>query len=162
MATTPNNRQRQQQQQQPAENITVYFDIETMQVVDEDGQLRRHLPNLLVAAAQDGDLQTWYGPGCIASFIAWLDVLQGYTNDDEFDNDEEDDPQIKITVLAHNIQGYDRYFLLQEYQLQARNYNQFRNEGKIIKLRVGKLGKERVIPCRLPTSHPLSGLTTTL
>ena len=67
-----------------------------MQVADEDGQLRRHLPNLLVAATQEGDLQTWYGPGCIASFIAWLDVLQGYNgNNDEFDDEDDDDPPSK-------------------------------------------------------------------
>ena len=132
-----------------------------MQVVDEDGQLRRHLPNLLVAATQDGDLQTWYGPGCIASFIAWLDVLQGY--DDEFDDEDDEDPPIKITVLAHNFQGYDSYFLLQEYQLQARNYNQIRNGGKILELRVGKLGKERVrfIDSLSFLSMPLTNFTST-
>ena len=52
--------------------------------------------------------------------------------------------QTKITVIAHNFQGYDSYFLLQEYQLQARNYNQTRNGGKVLELRVGKLGKEKI------------------
>ena len=47
-------------------------------------------------------------------------------------------------MLAHNFQGYDSYFLMHEYQLQAPNYNQIRNGGKILELRVGKLGKERI------------------
>ena len=127
------------------EKITVYFVIESMQVSEEDNNNTfRHVPNLVVAASDASDLQSWYGSHCIRDFIAWLDSLTNETNDDADEDDDEDDDdadsntKIKLTVIAHNFQGYDSYFIIQEYQRQARNYTQIVNGGKILALKVGK------------------------
>ena len=90
--------------------------------------------------------------------------MQSYDgNDDEFDDEDDEDPPIRITVIAHNFQGYDSYFIMQEYQAQARNYNQIRNGGKILELRVGKPGKERIrfIDSLSFLTMPLATITST-
>ena len=126
------------------EKITVYFDIESMQVSEEDNNTFRHVPNLVVAASEASDLKSWYGPHCIRDFVTWLDSLANdgsNENDDDDDDDDDDDEsnsKIKLTVIAHNFQGYDSYFIIQEYQRQARNYRQIVNGGKILALKVGK------------------------
>ena len=101
-----------------------------------------------MAATADGKLQNWYGPDCIKDFVGWLDTLLGGNsneNDGEDDEDEEEeDSQPKITVAAHNLQGYDSYFVIQEYHRQARNLTQIRNGGKVLELKVGKPNHERL------------------
>ena len=129
------------------ERLSVYFDIETMQERDDDhADVFRHVPNLVVAATTDGDLQHWYGPDCIREFVTWLDTLLGGSHDDDDEDAEDDDKdsQPKITVVAHNFQGYDSYFIIREYHRQARNLTQIRNGGKVLELKVGKPNHERL------------------
>ena len=132
-----NPRRPRPQQRVPAgpteeeERLSVYFYIETMQEVKEGrGTVLRHVPNLVVAATDTGDLQHWYGPHCIREFVTWLDTLLGGEEEEEDDDDHEvQDPKGKITVVAYNFQGYDSYFVILEYHRQARNLTQIRNGG---------------------------------
>ena len=39
-----------------------------------------------------------------------------------------------ITVLAHNFQGYDGYFIVDEYHKQHRIVDQLRNGGKLLQV----------------------------
>ena len=90
--------------------------------------------------------------------------MQSNTNDDDDDDDDDgEEEQTKITVIARNFQGYDSYFLLQEYQLQARDYNQIRNGGKVLELRVEKPGKGklRFIDSLSFLPMPLASFTST-
>ena len=65
-------------------------------------------------------------------------------NNTEEDDDSEDGSKRKITVVAHNFQGYNSYFLLQEYHRQARDLTQIVNGGKVLELKVGKTDKEKI------------------
>ena len=75
----PQRRQRRKQQQQQqtpfepveSETVSVYFDIESMQV--HEGDTLKHEPNLLVAGTDSRDLVHWCGPQCIHNFVTWLD-----------------------------------------------------------------------------------------
>ena len=141
----PQNRLHQPESEEP-DLINVYFDIESMQErrEEEEGCLE-HVPNLVVAGTDTSDLQSWYGPNCIKDFVNWLDTLLGDDDEDEDEDDDEDpDSRCKITVIAHNFQGYDSYFIIQEYHRQARSLTQIRNGGKVLELKVGKTDHERI------------------
>ena len=66
-------------------------------------------------------------------------------SEEDSDNESTASPsKRKITVIAHNFQGYDSYFVIQEYHRQARDLSQIRNGGKVLELKVGKKDHERI------------------
>jgi len=76
--------------------LHVFFDIEAMQPDEQ------HIANLLVAETEDDDQPIRFpGPYCTRDFLEWLDTLT--LNDTR-----------QVNVLAHNFQGYDGYFVVQE------------------------------------------------
>ena len=80
------------QSSQTKENLFVYWDSETMQ---DTGV---HVPNLVCAATSNCDeLFHFEGTTCIQDFIDWLRELA---------------LDFKLTVLAHNSQGFDSYLNL--------------------------------------------------
>ena len=75
--------------------LHVFFDIEAMQDT-----------NLVVAETEDDNRPFHFkGDSCMANFHEWLDTL---TAGDTCD----------VTVIAHNFQGYDGYFVVEEYHRQ--------------------------------------------
>ena len=80
--------------------IFVYYDIEAMQ------DTGIHIPNLLCAETSDSDASIHFsGPTCIEHFLEWLDTLT---------NTSEQEEQRQVIAVAHNAQGYDSYFILEE------------------------------------------------
>ena len=119
--------------------ITVYFDIEAMQV--NEGEILKHEPNLMVAATTLSErLECWPGPSCIRDFVGWLDRL--LEDDDDAGDARNRQPKKKILALAHNFQGYDSYFIIQEYHRRARDLVQNVPGGKVLELKVGKTDRE--------------------
>lgn len=96
--------------------LHVFFDIEAMQ------DTGRHVPNLLIAEMENDDrLERFRGEHCVRDFLEWLDTLT--------ENDTR-----PVTVIAHNFQGYDGYFVVDEYHKQNRIVNQVRNGGKLMQV----------------------------
>ena len=74
--------------------LHVFFDIEAMQLHQE------HEPNLLVAETEEeSEPFVFSGKDCVCDFLEWLEELT------------EEDTR-KVTVIAHNFQGYDGYFVV--------------------------------------------------
>ena len=96
--------------------LLVFFDIEAMQ------DTKTHVANLVVAETEEDDRPFHFkGDSCMANFLEWLDTLTaGDTRD--------------VTVIAHSFQGYDGYFVVDEYHRQDRIVEQVRNGGKIMQL----------------------------
>ena len=96
--------------------LHVFFDIEATQ------QTGRHVPNLLIAETEYDDRPFHFkGEHCVRDFLEWLDTLT-----------EEDTRQ--VTVIAHNFQGYDGYFVVDEYHRQHRIVGQIRNGAKLLQV----------------------------
>ena len=83
--------------------LHVFFDIEAMQ----DTNL--HLANLLIA-----ETEHFRGENCVKHILEWLETLT--------ENDTR-----PLTVIAHNFQSYDGYFVADEYHRQHRIIEQVRN-----------------------------------
>ena len=98
------------------EHLFVYWDSETMQ---DTGV---HVPNLVCAATSNSDeLFHFEGSTCIPDFLDWLrEVGQDY----------------KLTVLAHNSQGFDSYLILNELYKQYVMLEQIFNGAKILSLSI--------------------------
>ena len=131
-----------------------------------EGDSLQHVPNLVVACTDTSDLYYLYGSSCIRDFVRWVDTLLGEdnnNNDDDDDDSEEEDSKRQITLIAHNFQGYDSYFIIQEYHRQARSLTQIRNGGKVLELKVGKTDHERIrfIDSMSFLTMPLSAFTKT-
>ncbi|PFX12181.1 putative DNA polymerase [Stylophora pistillata] len=96
--------------------LHVFFDVEAMQ---DTGQ---HVPNLVVAETENDNRPVHIrGFECMRDFLEWLDTLtEGDTRD--------------VTVLAHNFQGYDGYFVVHEYHRQNRIVKQLRNGAKLLQV----------------------------
>ncbi|XP_078355818.1 uncharacterized protein LOC144640593 [Oculina patagonica] len=96
--------------------LHVFFDIEAMQ------DTGRHIPNLLIAETEQDDRPVRFkGEHCVRDFLEWLDTLT------------EDDTR-PVTVIAHNFQGYDGYFVVDEYHNQHRIIEQIRNGAKLLQV----------------------------
>ena len=96
--------------------LYVFFDIEAMQM---HGQ---HEANLVIAETMESDKQEVFeGKDCMTSFLNWVDGLA------------EDDTR-KVTLLAHNLQGYDGYFVVRDYYKTNQNVDQIRNGAKILQI----------------------------
>ena len=97
--------------------LHVFFDIEAMQ------PHQQHIANLLVAETEDHDEpKPFPGPSCTRDFLEWLDTLT--LNDTR-----------QVNVLAHNFQGYDGYFVVQQYHSDNRIVQQLRNGCKLLEVK---------------------------
>ena len=97
--------------------LHVFFDIEAMQPDEQ------HIANLLVAETEDDDQPIRFpGPYCTRDFLEWLDTLT--LNDTR-----------QVNVLAHNFQGYDGYFVVQQYHSDNRIVQQLRNGCKLLEVK---------------------------
>ena len=97
--------------------LHVSFDIEAMQPHEE------HIANLVVAETEDKDEpKPFPGPTCIRDFLEWLDTLTNYDTR-------------QVNVIAHNFQGYDGYFIIQEYYGDNRIVQQLRNGCKLLEIK---------------------------
>ena len=90
-------------------------------------ETKTHVANLVVAETEEDDRPfNFTGEHCMADFLEWLDTLT--------ENDTRD-----VTVIAHNFQGYDGYFVIDEYHRQNRIVEQVRNGGKIMQLNFDRI-----------------------
>ena len=96
--------------------LHVFFDIEAMQ------DTGRHIPNLLIAETEhDHRPVRFKGEHCVGDFLEWLDTL----------TEKDTRP---VTLIAHNFQGYDGYFTVDEYHKQHRIVEQLRNGAKLLQV----------------------------
>ena len=101
--------------------LHLFFDIEAMQ------DTGRHVANLVVAEMEDDDRPEHFkGPDCIKHFLEWLDTLT--------ENDTR-----SVTVITHNFQGYNGYFVVDEYHEQNRIVKQVRNGGKLMQVNFDRI-----------------------
>ena len=89
--------------------LHVFFNIKAMQ------DTKTHVANLVLAETKEDDHPVRFkGETCMTDFLQWLDTpTAGDTRD--------------VTVIAHNFQGYDGYFVIDEYHRQNRIVEQVRN-----------------------------------
>ena len=96
--------------------LHVFFDIEAMQ------DTGRHVANLVVAETEEDERPVRFkGKDCIRDFLEWLDTLT--INDTR-----------EVTVIAHNFQGYDSYFIVNQYHEEHRIVKQLRNGAKLLQV----------------------------
>ena len=104
------------QSSQTKENLFVYWDSVTMQ---DTGV---HVPNLLCTTTSNcDDLYRFEGTTCIQDFMDWLRELA---------------LDFKLTVLAHNSQGFDSYSILDEHYQQYVVPEQVVNRAKILSISI--------------------------
>ena len=102
----------------------MYFDIEARQ---EHGE---NVANLLCAERYDEDEQfVIEGENCVESFLD--SVGEPCLEDDEAER--------MVICVAHNFQGYDSYFVLDEFYKQKIYPDQIVNGAKILSMSVDKL-----------------------
>ena len=92
----------------------LFFDLECRQ---ENGN---HEPNLCVVQNEAGEEWVFHGDKTIDEFCEWL-----FT-----------DEHAGCTVMAHNFQGYDSYFILQYLRKQGIKYNVIMRGAKVLSLKV--------------------------
>ena len=100
--------------------LFVYFDIEARQDTGE------HVANLLCAETSESNEQfSFLGESCVEEFLDWVTSLT-----------RTDNPHVQRNVicLAHNLKGYDSYFILEQCYRQYRRVNQLANGAKILSL----------------------------
>ena len=101
--------------------LHVFFDIEAMQPHE------KHVPNLVVAETDEDDHPVRFpGDHCVRDFLEWLDTL---TNNDTR----------PVNVLAHNFQGYDGYFVANQYHHDNRLIEQLRNGCNLLEIKHDRL-----------------------
>ena len=66
------------------------------------------------------------GEHCLREFLEWLDTL---TQDDTR----------PVNVLAHNFQGYDGYFVVNQYHADNQTIQQIRNGCKLLEVQHDKI-----------------------
>lgn len=88
----------EEEKEEEEKSMFVFFDIECMQ---ETGY---HVPNLLVSQVNGSDeFYVFKREGCVGEFLDWLNAFS-LSNEG-----------VKIVVVAHNMQGYDGYMIVEEY-----------------------------------------------
>ena len=92
----------------------LFFNLECRQ---ENGT---HEPNLCIVQNEAGDEWVFYGDTTEEDFCEWL-----FTHE-----------HIGCTVMAHNFQGYDSYFILQYLRNQGVKYDVIMRGGKPLSLKV--------------------------
>ena len=105
------------EEEEEKEVLYVFFDIEAMQLQG------CHEANLLVAeTSEDDEPQVFEGSSCVREFLDWLEELT------------EEDTRL-VTVIAHNFQGYDGYFVVHDYYGQNQIIQQLRNGAKLLEVK---------------------------
>lgn len=100
--------------------LFLYFDIEARQDTGE------HVANLLCAETSESEEQfTFAGDSCIEAFLDWAQSLTRTHN-----------PHIKrkVICIAHNLKGYDSYFILEHCYAHFLKPEQLVNGAKILSL----------------------------
>ena len=92
----------------------LFFDLECRQ---ENGN---HKPNLCVVQDEAGEEWIFQGDKAIDEFCEWLFTTE----------------HAGCTVMAHNFQGYDSYFILQYLRKQGVKYNVIMRGAKVVSLKV--------------------------
>ena len=101
--------------------LHVFFDIEAMQPQEQ------HIANLIVAETEEDSRPVRFqGEHCLRDFLEWLDTLT-----------QEDTRSVK--VLAHNFQGYDGYFVVNQYHFNNQKIQQIRNGCKLLEVKHDKI-----------------------
>ena len=96
--------------------LHVFFDIEAMQPQEQ------HVANLVVAETEDDPRPVRFkGEHCLRDFLEWADTL---TQDDTR----------QVNVIAHNFQGYDGYFVVNQYHSNNQTVKQIRNGCKLLQV----------------------------
>ena len=118
--------------------LYVFFDIEAMQLQGS------HEANLLVAeTSEDDEPHVFEGSSCVREFLDWLEELT------------EEDTRL-VTVIAHNFQGYDGYFVVHDYYGQIQIIQQLRNGAKLLEVKHDNVRFIFVrITCKLSMKIPL-------
>ena len=105
--------------------LFVFFDIEARQ---ETGV---HQANLLCAETSESHEQfSFFGDSCVEQFLDWAYSLTRTNN-----------PHVKrkVICLAHNLKGYDGYFILEHCYQHCMKPQQLVNGAKILSLTLGRL-----------------------
>ena len=92
----------------------LFFDLECRQ------ENRNHEPNLCVVQNEAGEEWVFYGDKTIDEFCEWLFTTE----------------HAGCTVMAHNFQGYDSYFILQYLREQGVKYDVIMRGAKVLSLTV--------------------------
>ena len=101
--------------------LHVFFDIEAMQPQEQ------HVANLVVGETEEDPRPVRFqGEHCLRDFLEWLDTL---TQDDTH----------PVNVLAHNFQGYDGYFVVNQYHSNNQTVKQIRNGCKLLEVKHDKI-----------------------
>ena len=101
--------------------LHVFFDIEAMQPQEQ------HIANLIVAETEEDSRPVRFqGEHCMRDFLEWLDTL----------TQEDTRP---VNVLAHNFQGYDGYFVANQYHSDNQKIQQIRNGCKLLEVKHDKI-----------------------
>ena len=96
--------------------LHVFFDIEAMQPQEQ------HVANLVVAETEDDPRPVRFKEEhCLRDFLEWADTL---TQDDTR----------QVNVIAHNFQGYDGYFVVNQYHSNNQTVKQIRNGCKLLQV----------------------------
>ena len=137
-----NDGEHEEEEDSPVPPCFVYFDIEARQ---DHGE---HVPNLLCAEINQSDeCEVFEGERCVEEFLDWIRSLT--VTDDP-------DQERPVIAVAHNFQGYDSYFILDEFYKQGICPDQIVNGAKILSMSVGKL---KFIDSMSFLQMPLSGFT---
>ena len=87
----------------------------------------QHVANLIVAETEeDSSRVRFQGEHCLRDFLEWLDTL----------TQEDTRP---VNVLAHNFQGYDGYFVVNQYHFDNQKIQQIRNGCKLLEVKHDKI-----------------------
>lgn len=107
-------------EEEEKEPLNVYFDIESQQINGE------HCANLVVWSSDEhleGRFRHAFGENCLKEFI---DDLQELTEGDTRE----------VRAIAHNLQGYDGYFVLKHYYNNNYLVEQIRNGAKLMTVKM--------------------------
>ena len=87
----------------------------------------QHVANLIVGETEDYPRPVRFqGEHCVRDFLEWLDTL----------TQEDTRP---VNVLAHNFQGYDGYFVVNQYHSDNQTVKQIRNGCKLLEVKHDKI-----------------------
>ena len=101
--------------------LHMFFDIEAMQPQEQ------HVANLVVGETEhDPRPVRFKGEHCLRDFLEWLDTL---TQDDTR----------QVNVIAHNFQGHDGYFVVNQCHFNNQIVKQIRNGCKLLQVQHDKI-----------------------
>lgn len=119
-ANTSSQEETEFEEESSSSPLFVFFDIEARQ---ETGV---HQANLLCAETSESHEQfSFFGDSCVEKFLDWAQSLTRTNN-----------PHVKrkVICLAHNLKGYDGYFILEHCYQHCMKPQQLVNGAKILSL----------------------------